>query len=171
MPEMVLSIFAAFMAVLAVSIRRRIQYPSPLAFQCIPSDLCPVIYEQVMGDVEKIEQAQTPARRRLRREALWTNFRLNWFYLCEEANNTKLFLQALLFEKLRIRPEKSGVEYDDQEVLVLELIREATKLRWKQVRSQLLLLVQFFLGRNLRTEILAALLDQYKELEEQIAII
>lgn len=167
-PEVVLSIFVTFMVVFAMSIRRKIQSPSPVAFQCIPSDLCPVIYEQVIGDVEKIEQAATPAERRLRREALWTDFRLNWFYLCEEASNTKLFLRALLFEKLRIPPLKSGMKYDDREVLVLQLIREATELRWKQVRCQLLLLARFFLGRKLRSEILAAMLDQYKELEEQI---
>lgn len=167
-PEMVLSLFIMLLAALALSIRAKIQSPSPLAFQCIPPKLCPVIYDQVVGDIEKIEEAEKPAARRLRRQALRQDFRLNWFYVCVEAHNTEMFLRALIFEKLRIPKMKSGIEYDDHDVLVVQLIREATELRWKFIRCQLVLLVRFLVGGAVNTPILKALLNEYKSLEEEI---
>lgn len=165
---MVLSLFITLMAALALRIRAKIQSPSPVAFQCIPSKLCPVIYDQVAEDIEKIEEARKPAARRLRRQALRQDFRLNWLYMCQEANNTGWFLRALIFESLRIPKMKSGMEYDDQEVLVWQLIREATALRWKLVRGQLALLIRFLVTGTVNTPILKALLNEYKSLEEQI---
>lgn len=167
-PEMALSLLVVLMAILALRIRARIQSPSPLAFQCIPPKLCPVIYDQIAGDIEKIEEIEKPTIIRLRRQALWQDFRLNWFYLCVEANNTSFFLRALVFEQLRIPKMKSGMKYDDQDVLVLQLIREANQLRWKQVRCQFRLLLRFVIGATVNTAIMKTLLDEYKALEEQI---
>lgn len=79
--ELILPVLAALMLLAAVRVYLKIQSPPPLAFQCIPPELCPVFYDQVMGDIEKIEDAGKSASRRLRRQAVWMNFRLNWFYV------------------------------------------------------------------------------------------
>jgi hypothetical protein len=53
-------------------------------------------------------------------------------------------------------------------VLVLELLDEATRLRWIQVRRQVALILRFKLGLNVHREIFVTLLAQYKELEEHM---
>lgn len=166
--EVVLPVIAVLVMLVGIRVYMKVQYPSPLVFPCIIKGLCPVIYTQVSEDIERSGSGGTAKAKRVRRLASWREFRLNWLYLCEEANNTILFLRALRFEYVRIPATKSGMSYEDHEVLVVELLGEAVELRWKQVRCQLLLLVRFFLGQQLRSEVLAAMLDQYKELEEQI---
>lgn len=167
-PIIVLSLFVVLMAAFTWRIRAKIQSPSPEAFQCIPRKLCPVIYDQVVEDIEKIEESEKPAARRLRRQAVRQDFRLNWYYVCVEAHNTEMFLRALIFEQSRIPKTKSGTDYDDQDVLVLQLIGEATELRWKQVRCQLVLVLRFIVGGTVNTLALKALLNAYKSLEEEI---
>lgn len=166
--EVVAAVMVALVMLVGTRVYMKVRHPSPLVFPCIIKGLCPVIYEQVFDDIAKMGGGTTAKGMGVRRMASWKEFRLNWLYLCEEANNTILFLRALRFEYMRIPATKSGMTYQDHEVLVVELLGEAVELRWKQIRCQLLLVLRFFLGRKLRSEVLAALLDQYKELEEQI---
>lgn len=162
LPIVVLALLAA------VGVYVKVKYPSAVVFPCIIKGLCPVFYEQIRGDIEKMGGVYTPKGMWLRGQGLWREFRLNWLYLCEEANNTILFLRALRFEYMRIPATKSGMTYEDHEVLIVELLPETVELRWKQIRCQLLLVLRFFLGRKLKSEVLAAMLNQYKDLEEQI---
>src|SRR5579864_9421453 len=93
----VLPIVVMLTLCIAVGVYVKIKYPSPLMFPCVVNNLCPVVYEQIVDDIDQIKGVQRPRGMRLRREAVWKEFRLNWLYLCEEANNTLLFLRALRF--------------------------------------------------------------------------
>src|SRR5579863_7550593 len=95
----------------------KIQYPSPLVFGCMIPKVCPVVYQQIADDINKLDQGEKPVAWRLRREARRKDLRVNWLYLCQEAANTNLFLRTLRFEKLRIDPKKSGLNYEDRELL------------------------------------------------------
>jgi hypothetical protein len=98
----------------------------------------------------------------------WKQFRVNWGYLCEEASNTMLFQRAVRFEKMKIDPVKSALEYEQREILILELVYQADEMRWTLFRAQAALLVRTMLRLSVDQELFITLLAQYKKLEEDI---
>ena len=159
-----LAVFVAFTAY------RKVRYPQPMIFGCIIPKVCAVVYEQARNHFDKMDNWRQFTGK-LRREALRKQFRVTWGYLREQSLNAKLFLAALRFEKDRIDALKSGLEYEQREVLIIELIDQTVELRWKQIRWQ----VGLFLRSKLRlsvskqvTGVLVRLLNDYKQLEEEI---
>jgi hypothetical protein len=127
----------------------------------------PVRAHEVLEYNESCEITETSGTP-LAREVCEHHFKVNWGYLRSQATNTALFQQALLFEKMKIDPQKPGLKYEPWEVLVLELLGEATRLRWLQVRWQLTLVLRFKLGLRINRQIFVTLLAEYKRLEEHI---
>jgi hypothetical protein len=114
------------------------------------------------------EEDEELVAKHLRREVRWKQFRVNWGYLSEETWNTTLFQRAVRFEKIKIDPTKSALEYEQREILILELVGEAADMRWKLFRSQATLLFRVMLGLHMDQQVLITLLGEYKQLEEDI---
>jgi hypothetical protein len=162
LPEAVLVI-----VMFAVALYRRIQYPSPLVWGSILNRLGPVRAHQVLDYNDQLDKEERLGRR-LVREVRRQQFKVNWGYLRRETKNTTLFLQALRFEKLKIKADKSGLKYDPQEVAIIGLIDEAMELRWKQVRWQLVLQLRRKLGLPIDRRIFTTLFVYYKNFEKQM---
>jgi len=165
--EVILPAGVLLAVLFATSLYRKLKYPSPLALGCIIPKLCVVGSAEILRYNKKEEDEQRTAKH-LRREVRWKQFRVNWGYLCEEASNTMLFQRAVRFEKMKIDPVKSALEYEQREILILELVYQADEMRWTLFRAQAALLVRTMLRLSVDQEIFITLLAQYKKLEEDI---
>ena len=165
--EVILPAGVLFAVLSAASLYRKLKYPSPLALGCIIPKLCVVGSAEILRYNKKEEDEQRTAKH-LRREVRWKQFRVNWGYLCEEASNTMLFQRAVRFEKMKIDPAKSALEYEQREILILELVYQADEMRWTLFRAQAALLARTMLRLSVDQELFITLLAQYKKLEEDI---
>src|SRR5579872_516892 len=165
--ELTLPAVAVVILFFAAGLYRRIQYPSPLVWGCILNKVVPVRAHLVLNYNKEIDE-ERPIEGRLGREVRRQQFKVNWGYLCGETKNTTLFLQALRFEKLKISASKFGLKYEPQEVAIMGLIDEATELRWKQVRWQLVLQLRSKLGLKVDKSMFLTLLVYYKNLEKEM---
>ena len=165
--EVILPAGVLLAVLFAASLYRKLKYPSPLALGCIIPKLCVVGSAEILRYNKKEEDEQRTAKH-LRREVRWKQFRVNWGYLCEEASNTMLFQRAVRFEKMKIDPVKSALEYEQREILILELVYQADEMRWTLFRAQAALLVRTMLRLSVVQELFITLLAQYKKLEEDI---
>jgi hypothetical protein len=156
-------------ALFAANLYKRIQYPSPLAMGCIIPKVCVVGAVEILryNKKDKSEDEQSVAKH-LRREVLWKQLKVNWGYLCEEAWNTTLFQRAVRFEKMKIDPTKSALQYEQREILILELVDQTDEMRWTLFRAQATLLFRTALRLSIDQEIFITALAQYKKLEEDI---
>ena len=112
------------------------------------------------------EDTRPPSQ--LRREVRWKQICVYWGYLRQMTWNTRLIQQAIRFEIMKIDPSKSGLAYEPQERLALELVEESAKIRQDLFRLQVNLLFRAILRLNIDHEIVMALLAQYKQLEQEI---
>jgi hypothetical protein len=165
--EVVLPAGVLLAVLFAASLYRKLKYPSPLALGCIIPKLCVVGSAEILRYNKKEEDEQRRAKH-LWREVRWKQFRVNWGYLCEEVWNTTLFQRAVRFEKMKIDPVKSALEYEQREILILELVNQADEMRWTLFRAQAALLLHTMLRLGIDQELFITLLAQYKKLEEDI---
>jgi hypothetical protein len=165
--EVVLPAGVLLAVLFAASLYRKLKYPSPLALGCIIPKLCVVGSAEILRYNKKEDNEQRTAKH-LWREVRWKQFRVNWGYLCEEASNTMLFQRAVRFEKMKIDPVKSALEYEQREILILELVYQADEMRWTLFRAQAALLVRTMLRLSVDQELFITLLAQYKKLEGDI---
>jgi hypothetical protein len=166
--EVTLPVIALLLGSFALRLYAKINYPSPLAIGCIIPKVC------VVGSVEilhynqrNIEEEQSTGNH-LRREVLWKQFKVNWGYLSEEAWNTTLFQRAVRFEKMKIDPKKSALDYEPREILILELVEQADKMRRMLFRAQANLLLRVIFRLGIDQEMFISVLGYYKKLEEDI---
>jgi hypothetical protein len=155
------------MGFVLATLYRKVGHPSPLVWGRILPDLGPVRAHEVLEYNEQIESKE-PHRGRLGREVRRRNFAVNWGYLGAGVTNTVLFQRALLFEKDTIDARKPGSEYELSELATLELLDEATKLRWEQVRCQITLQLRAKLRLKIDKEDFLTLFVRYKVLEEHM---
>jgi hypothetical protein len=154
-------VLASFFVVL---LYRRIKYPSPLVWGSILGKVGPARAHLVLDYNKQLDEEEAEGRvgRKERRQ----QFKVNWGYLLSETKNTTLFLQTLRFEKLKIKENKRGLQYDPQEMAIVALIDEATELRQNQVRWQVSLQVRSKLGLKIDRSMFLTLLVYYKNLEK-----
>jgi hypothetical protein len=143
-----------------------ISRPAPRALGSILPKLCVVSSDEIQLYCGLHEEE--PAVNHLQRELRRGRICVVWGYLREMAWNTKLFQQALRFEKMKIDPAKSSLDYEPRETLVLELVDEAAARRWLLVKAQMSMAARALLGLNVKQRALKALLAQYKHLEQEI---
>ena len=153
--------------VFVVKSYRRIDSPPPLAIGCIMPKVCVVGSVEILHFNKKNLDEELTAKH-LKREVLWKQFKVNWGYLCQEAWNTTLFQRAVRFEKIKIDPTKSALEYEPRETLILELVDEANKVRWMLFRAQATLLMRTFCRLSIDQEMFISVLAYYKKLEDDI---
>jgi hypothetical protein len=167
--EVVLPACVLLAVLFAASLYRKLKYPSPLAMGCIIPKVCVVGAVEILryNKKDKSEDEQSVAKH-LRREVLWKQLKVNWGYLCEEAWNTTLFQRAVRFEKMKIDPTKSALQYEQREILILELVDQTDEMRWTLFRAQATLLFRTALRLSIDQEIFITVLAQYKKLEEDI---
>jgi hypothetical protein len=160
---------AVVMACLAFALvlLRKVQYPSPLVWGQMLNKIGPVRAHEVLGYNEKLE-SEEDLNWRGRRESRRQQFKVNWGYLSVQTKNTTAFLQALRFEKLKIKSSKPGLKYERVEVAIVALIEEANELRWEQVRWQFILQLRDKLGLKVDKETFNNLLVRYKFFEENM---
>jgi hypothetical protein len=165
--EVILPAVVSLIVFCALRQYSKIQNPSPLALGCIIPRVCVVGSAEILRfyKTQAVEQA---VAKHLRGEVLWKQFRVNWGYLCEEAWNTMLFQRAVRFERMKIDPAKSALEYEPREILILELVGQADEMRWTLFRAQAALLFRTILRLSIDQEIFITVLAQYKKLEEDI---
>jgi len=145
----------------------KISRPAPLALGCIIPKLCAVGSEEIIR-YNDVSEDVSPVPNHLRREVRWAQFRVNAGYLREMSWNTTLFQRALRFEKMKIDPSKSALEYQPREILALRMVNEAATVRLKLFRWQATLLSRAILGLTVDQQVLIRLLAQYKHLEQEI---
>ena len=167
--EVMLPVVILLGGLFVVNLYSKIQYPSPLAMGCIIPKVC------VVGSIEILRynkknrgEDEQPVAKHLRREVLWKQFQVNWGYLRQEAWNTTLFQRAVRFEKIKIDPTKSGLQYEQREILILDLVSQANDMRWTLFRAQATLLFRTALRLSIDQEVFITALAQYKKLEEDI---
>lgn len=76
--------------------------------------------------------------------------------------------RAVRFEKIKIDPTKSALEYEPRETLILELVDEANKVRWMLFGAQTALLIRTLLRLSIDQEMFLSVLGYYKKREEDI---
>ena len=152
-------------AVFAARAYLKLERPSPLALGAIIPKLCVVGSDEIL---RYNEMAADRAEKHLRREARWKQFRVNWGYLNGMAWNTTLFQRALRFEKMKIDPGKSALDYQPRETLAWELVDEAAAMRWDLFRWQAALLARALLGLSCDQQVSITLLAKYKHLEQEM---
>lgn len=165
--ELILPGAGALATFMGAGLYRKVQYPSPVVWGSMVNGLGPVRAHQVLDYNKEIDNEE-PLRGRLGREAGRQHFKVNWGYLCRGTKNTTLFLQALRFEKLKIKAGKPGLKYDPRETAIVALIAEATELRWKQIRWQLALQLRRKLGLKIDRAVFTTLFVFYKNFEREM---
>jgi hypothetical protein len=158
-----------FIVVVAVYIAKYwldVSRPAPRALGSILPKLCVVSSDEIQLYCGLHEEE--PAANHLQGELRRSQICVVWGYLRQMAWNTKLFQQALRFEKMKIDPAKSSLDYEPRETLVLELVDEAAARRWLLVKAQMSMAARALLGLNVTQKALKALLAQYKHLEQEI---
>jgi hypothetical protein len=141
--------------------------PVARALGCILSNLCVVSYEEIWRYCKLLEQEDRVSGH------LWREIRRKKVFVIAQyvrlmMLNTRLFQQASLFEKRKIDPRKSGLEYDMRETLVASLVEDSAAVRWQLYKSQISLLVRAVLRLDANHQLLMNLLGVYKKLEEDI---
>lgn len=148
----------------------KIKRPAPVAFGCILPKLCVVSSDEVQRHCEIVEQ-EKPVGGHLRREARRQQVQICWVFLRQMSWNTLLFQQAVRFEKTKIDPTQSALDYEPRQVLALELVNESADTRMELVKAQVDLLMHAMLGFRIHHQKLQALLAQYKHLEQEIIML
>jgi len=159
-----------FVFIVAASILRSyldVSRPVPRPLGCILPKLCVVNSDEIQRYCG-MEEEGNPLPSHLRQEARRKQVRIVREYVSGMTWNTKLFQQALRFEKMKIDPAKPGLEYQPQETLVLALVDEATEKRRLLVRARMVLAVRAMSGQEIDQRALGQLLAQYKHLEQEM---
>lgn len=165
--EVILPIVVLLIGIFVMRFYQKIDSPPPLAIGCIMPKVCVVGSVEILRFNKKKLDEQLKAKH-LKREVLWKQFKVNWVYLCQQAWNTTLFQRAVQFEKIKIDPTKSALEYEPRETLILDLVDEASKVRWMLFRAQATLLLRTFFRLSIDQEMFLSVLGYYKKLEEDI---
>lgn len=146
---------------------KKLRYPSPLVWGRILGKIGPVRAHSVLDYNDELESEESLSWR-TRRESRRQQFEVNWGYLSVQTQNTTALLQALRFEKLKIKFNTPGLKYERLEVAVVALIEEAMDLRWEQIRWQFVLQLRDKLRLKVDPEMFNGLLYDYKIFEEHI---
>jgi hypothetical protein len=139
--------------------------PSPLPLGSIFPLVCAVIWDEIHNHCEYIEQAST-ARNHLQRQVRSNQASVSRKYVGEMVLNTKLFLQVLRFEKKKIDPHKSSLQYETWETLTLRMIDEASSLHWFLLKARVGLTLRSWMGVRVSRQAMDKMLHEYKQLEQ-----
>lgn len=142
---------------------RNIKDPSPVVMGAIINSLCPVRFQEVVGDIERKQGDGLSWRikRRNRRNYFWANYA----HFCSQVKNATVFHGVLSYEKGKVDETKSGLDYSPREAIIEDLLNYAAKLRLKQARRKRTLRFRGMLGLKISDEMLEMGLVEYKELE------
>ncbi len=166
--EVTLPVIVLFTVIFAGRFYARINAPSPLAMGCIIPKVCVVGSVEILQYNKRNREEEQLGENHLRREVLWQQFKVNWCYLSEEAWNTTLFQRAVRFEKMKIDPKKSALDYEPREILILELVEQAGNMRRMLFRAQATLLLRMTFRLSIDQGLFISILGHYKKLEEDI---
>jgi hypothetical protein len=162
--------FIFALAFLVIRLLLDLSRPVPRALGSVLPKFCVVNSDEIQryNKTGKPFGEDNRQRSRVRRELRWKQICVNWGYLRQMTWNTRLIQQVVRFEIMKIDPSKSGLAYEPQEQLALELVEESAKMRQQLFRWQLSLLLRAILRLNIDHRVLIALLAQYKQLEQEI---
>jgi hypothetical protein len=139
--------------------------PTPLPLGSIFPLVCAVIWDEIRNYCQYCEQPSS-GRSRLQWETHSNQASVCRGYVDDMASNTKLFQQVLRFEKKKIDPRKSSLQYETWETLTLRMVDEASALRWFLVKAQAGLTLRSWAGVRLSRQAMEKMLVQYKQLEQ-----
>ncbi len=143
-----------------------IRRPVPRALGSILPKLCVVSSDEILRYNETEDEEK--AAPHLQREVRWKQICVNWGYLRQMMWNTRLFQQATRFERMKIDPTKSALDYEAREQLALELVDESADMRRELYKWQIRLLMRAMLAQRIDQRVLITLLGQYKQLETEM---
>jgi hypothetical protein len=155
---------------LILYVRVRLKHTTPICLGLAINDLCVVSADEISAYLkaqDKVEKKKTPPhlegpRRRLKCKVLFG-------YTTGKMLNTTRFQAIALFEVDKIDKTKSSLKYGALELLVLQLVKDATEMRLRIFRTQVKLIVHLVLGRRFDHSIVNELLQDYKLLEMDMA--
>lgn len=165
--EFLLPSIVVLLVLTALMIYNKIQYPSPLVMGSTLRRICAVRFEDIAEEIEKDQGDKVPVWR-LRRRMRRGYFTVNYGHFRSEITNATLFHGVLRFEKSKIDVRKSGLDYNAREVVIVDLLAHATKLRWQQFRWKFVLQLRGKLGLRIDKKMLGTAIVAYKKLEEQM---
>lgn len=144
--------------------------PSPRAFGSIIPKLCVVNSDEILRYKTHFEE-KLKSGCHLRRELRRKQLRVFWTFVGEMLWNTRLFQQAVRFERMKIDPNKLSLDYEPRETLIVQLVDETADLRRQLVKRQARLIFNALFKSNLDGEALSFLLGAYKDLEHDILVL
>lgn len=145
-----------------------VRQPSPVAI----GSALPKFYAVSTDEIQDYRNGRTRENTdagRMSRQARWKQVRVVREYIRQMIWNTKLFQQVARFEKLKIEPAKSSMQYKTFETLALRLVEESAAVRWLLIKGQIRLTVHAFTGGRISQralELLLQLVLEYKHLED-----
>jgi hypothetical protein len=143
----------------------RLHRPSPLALGSAFPKLCVVSTDEIQA-YSRNNEVENAHVKHLRRETYSKQAKVNKRYVGQMVDNTKLFQQIARFEKLKIDPYKSSLEYDTRETLTLRLVDEASSVRWFLFKAQTSLALRSWIGVRVSQRTVQKILGEYKQLEQ-----
>jgi hypothetical protein len=156
---------AVILGIWAVSEYLRLRRPSALALGSAFPKLCVVSSDEIQSYFEDSNQGNYGGDH-LRRETALQRSKVARRYVGQMAANTRLFQQVTRFEKLKIDPHKSSLEYETRETLILRLVDESSDVRWLLVKAQASLALRSCVGGTISVRTMRRILGQYKQLEQ-----
>jgi hypothetical protein len=168
--QILLPVLLCVAVIAVVQLCKKTAKPKPMLVWRIPPHVVPVSADKYIKFHEENE-GEEPKDRWLRREARKRQFKMNMEFLDEECLNAILFLSALLFEQDQIHKNKSGFKYKPHEVIIEELVHQATETRWKQVRCRVIANLRFWLGLRVDMRAFNEMFAAYKSLEYQFLLL
>lgn len=142
----------------------QLKRPSPKALGCAFSKFCVVSADEIKSYYEADENEDFADH--LRREFASQQLRVSRRFVGLMASNTKLIQQVIRFEKLKINPHKSSLDYETRETLTLRLVDEASAVRWFLLKGQATLALRSCLGIRIGRQAMRNMLAEYKQLEQ-----
>jgi hypothetical protein len=141
---------------------KKIEDPSHVVMGANINTLCPVRFEEAMGDIERQDDGLTwRGKRRTRRNY----FQANYAHFCSEVKNATVFHGVLSYEKGKVDETKSGLDYSPREAMIEMVLGDAAKLRWQQARWKRSLRLRGMLRLKIDKKMLETGLVHYKKLE------
>lgn len=137
--------------------------PTPLALGSIFPKLCAVNWDEIHNYCEHIEKVNVDY---LQREIRANHASVSRTYVDGMALNIKLFQQVLRFEKKKIDPHKSSLQYETWETLTLRMVDESSAVRWMVVKTRARLALRSWAGIRLSRQAMDKMLVEYKQLEQ-----
>lgn len=154
-----------FLGTCALVIHLSVGHPAPLALGNAFHKLCVVSADEIREYYTNMEQEDSRGNH-LVREVSSKEAKVAQRFVGLMVSNAKLFYRVIRFEKLKIDPRKSSLEYDTREILILRLADESGDIYFFLLKAQALIALRSWGGLRITQQAMNKMLVEYKHLEQ-----